>query len=501
MYVYPYGDSQQLNLDWIINKLKELEDQETSAADLEEIANVFIALTHSSGTQYRRYDYCYYQGKLYRALNDNIGPFNASDWMEVRLGDDIPIITRLINAIDASAVFDVKFDTSGTNGKLQQKYNNAYHDVVEVDYTPVQNSKRPLSSNAGYDLKGAITDVSKHNFILLGDSFGSGVNGNDHNNPTNGWYKQFKTAMNGFPSNIYYHTTYTAGVSGFASSLPFLTMLQDIETANSFNSAKKASITDVVVLGGTNDISATLANIEPAISAFMTYVKANYPNAKVKIGCLGTDIENLYSTVYPRYKTCVKYGAKFIESSLNLLCDPQYIGTDGTHLTPSGYNFYCPYINNIILDGETSYQFVIDKTLDFSNMSNVANNTGESIVARFLITENNTYIRLNTQSYAPVALDLTSAGMSQGSYQGVLLNTAELSIPRIRELGGSFGEVKIVAIDGNNMTHFVRQGGIFLNRVSSVIRLTVYLTATYGQAVSNYPSAKVLYPIVFNEIH
>lgn len=161
MYVYPYGDSQQLNLDWIINKLKELEDQETSAADLEEIANVFIALTHSSGTQYRRYDYCYYQGKLYRALNDNIGPFNASDWMEVRLGDDIPIITRLINAIDASAVFDVKFDTSGTNGKLQQKYNNAYHDVVEVDYTPVQNSKRPLSSNAGYDLKGAITALAE----------------------------------------------------------------------------------------------------------------------------------------------------------------------------------------------------------------------------------------------------------------------------------------------------------------------------------------------------
>lgn len=192
MYVYPYGDSQQLNLDWIINKLKELENQ--SAPDLEEIANVFIALTHSSGTQYRRYDYCYYQGKLYRALNDNIGAFNASDWMEVRLGDDIPVLTRLINAIDAAAVVDVKFDTSGTNGKLQQKYNNAYHDVVEVDYTPVQNSKRPLSSNAGYELNSAITqkaDISLFKRIgIIGDSYACGeqyYGGSHHDLPTLSW--------------------------------------------------------------------------------------------------------------------------------------------------------------------------------------------------------------------------------------------------------------------------------------------------------------------------
>ncbi len=173
MYKYPYGDSQQLNLDWILAKLKELEAAGLGL-DLEEIANVFIALTYSSGTQYRRYDYCYYQGKLYRALNDNIGAFNASDWMEVRLGDDIPVLTRLINAIDAAAVVDVKFDTSGTNGKLQQKYNNNYHDVVEVDYTPVQNSKRPLSSDAGYNLNDAISVINDclegKKIALLGDS-------------------------------------------------------------------------------------------------------------------------------------------------------------------------------------------------------------------------------------------------------------------------------------------------------------------------------------------
>ncbi len=155
MYKYPYGDSQQLNLDWILAKIKDMEAAE--ASDLETISKVLISLPYNTTTSYRRYDYAFLNGKLYRCLTDTSGVFNPTAWQEALIGDDLAVLTRWINAIDAAAVVDVKFDTSGTNGKLQQKYHDEYHDVVEVDYAPVQNSKRPLSSNAGYELNGAIT--------------------------------------------------------------------------------------------------------------------------------------------------------------------------------------------------------------------------------------------------------------------------------------------------------------------------------------------------------
>ena len=102
MYQYPYGNAQQLNLDWIISKLQKLESGSGGGADLEEVANALVSASFDATIPYRKYDYAFYDGKLYRALNDNIGAFNPADWLEVTLGADIPVLTRLLNAVDTS---------------------------------------------------------------------------------------------------------------------------------------------------------------------------------------------------------------------------------------------------------------------------------------------------------------------------------------------------------------------------------------------------------------
>ncbi len=139
MYQYPYGNAQQLNLDWILSKIQELEAGSTSV-NIEEVANALVSASFDAGVSYRRYDYCFYNGKLYRALNDTTGAFNPADWLEVVVGDDIPVLTRLLNAVDASLT------------TLQEQ-------VAELDSDDVDNASNVTGttvSNALDNLNGAL---------------------------------------------------------------------------------------------------------------------------------------------------------------------------------------------------------------------------------------------------------------------------------------------------------------------------------------------------------
>lgn len=143
MYQYPYGNAQQLNLDWILSKLQELESGSSGGADLEEVANALVSASFDATIPYRKYDYAFYDGKLYRALNDTIGAFNPSDWLEVTLGADIPVLTRLVNADSALLT------------TLQNKVNNLGSDDVANESTVTGNTV----TDALGTLNGAITSV------------------------------------------------------------------------------------------------------------------------------------------------------------------------------------------------------------------------------------------------------------------------------------------------------------------------------------------------------
>lgn len=170
MYQYPYGNSQQLNLDWILNKLKELE---AGSADLEEIANALISDSYAV-QNYNLSDIVFYNGKLHRA-NQNITAeaWNPAHWDEILLGDTVANLVRAVAGMNSDDVFN-ESNVSGTyvtdalnalvedirynNHYIQQKKNGVYSDAIEIEDTPSNSSDKLASSKAVYDLKDTVNN-------------------------------------------------------------------------------------------------------------------------------------------------------------------------------------------------------------------------------------------------------------------------------------------------------------------------------------------------------
>lgn len=214
----------------------------------------------------------------------------------------------------------------------------------------------------------SIKDISsmvnaKRQFILIGDSYGGGIDG-DNNTQTvagGGWIQRCKDAVSGW-AEVYNSQTPLGGVYGFASSRPFLDVLKSAEQ----NVPDKRKITDIIVLGGTNDVGINAATIIGKIQEFCTYVKANYPHARLAIGCLGAHIYDMVNMGQDAYSKCENYGAEYISDLRCLYGLKKYIGADGTHLNANGYAFYTPYINQAILTGHSYWRFTGSEEFSFN---------------------------------------------------------------------------------------------------------------------------------------
>lgn len=205
MYEYPAGNAQQLNLDWVLNKIKELENRIGSSggggsADLEEVANALISLSYDSSKSYDVNDVVFQPltGKLYRC-NTAIGAggeaWNAAHWDEILVA---PTLTNLVKAVSTMSSDDV-FNNSNVTGThltealnalvedirynnhyIQQKKNGVYSNVIPIEDTPTNNSSRLASSKAVYNVDNAIADKEKATFSGLGMFYRIGVIGDSY---------------------------------------------------------------------------------------------------------------------------------------------------------------------------------------------------------------------------------------------------------------------------------------------------------------------------------
>ena len=188
MYEYPYGNSQQLNLDWILNKLKKFENSGASSADMKSIANALLSASYDAGSEYAVNDVVYNDTleTLYicnTAIPVGGEPWDATHWDAFRVGE---VLTLLFNTIQNLSSDDIANNSNVTgtgltaalnalvedvrynNHYLQQKKNGVYANVIPIEDTPSNNSDRLASSKAAYDLKGAITATQNEVGYVLG---------------------------------------------------------------------------------------------------------------------------------------------------------------------------------------------------------------------------------------------------------------------------------------------------------------------------------------------
>ena len=131
MYQYPYGNAQQLNLDWILNKLKELESGAGGGGtNLEEVSNALIALTYAE-QNYNLSDIVFYDGKLYSA-NQNITAesWNPDHWNEVLLANPVSNLVRYVSALNNTQVFNSS-NVAGTH--TSDALNNLASDISDLN--------------------------------------------------------------------------------------------------------------------------------------------------------------------------------------------------------------------------------------------------------------------------------------------------------------------------------------------------------------------------------
>ena len=152
--------------------------------------------------------------------------------------------------------------------------------------------------------------------IFVGDSYG--VNLSQHD----GWVQKY---VDSYGLTLDYDAiNICVGNSGFSDpNGGDNTYLNNLQTYTA--DIDKSKVTKIIVAGGYNDRTKSATQIEELVSTFMSYVKNNFPNAKVYVGMIANDgnIDPFHGTsvnyrewiaiqVLNGYKSAEKYGAHYL---------------------------------------------------------------------------------------------------------------------------------------------------------------------------------------------
>lgn len=195
-------------------------------------------------------------------------------------------------------------------------------------------------------------------FLAVGDSYGD----------ESGEWASAVPSVLGISSNSW--TNLCVGGAGFVSNGTLLFINQITNYAGDRN-----EITDIIVCGGLNDSKATspfdsfYTSVTTNMTAFDTYVRSNYPNAKISLGYIGNGIDSsqyIENRTYEARQTCKYiYNDTGSELGWTILHNVEFalctnlanIASDGVHPSTFGNEALSYAIAQAILSGSCDVRY------------------------------------------------------------------------------------------------------------------------------------------------
>ena len=270
---------------------------------------------------------------------------------------DMQAATNIVNGSTAKTLGAANYlDGKGRYYKIRNITNDDTIDgvnIISITADPTNTLIAELIPDETISKVETIEDTVSHladkKYIFIGDSW------NTTDTPTGGvpivpWSLKVRDYM-GLTDGV---DCFRSGVSGAGwvhnTDHTFLKQLQALSISD------KESITDIVVLGGINDMTESDSDVWSAVQAFSNYCKTNYPNATITTGFLQNEKAE-------SGKEYLRHMIAYYNSSFNVFSNVRIIGDAFTwshnygnhqpvgHLKQSGSEEIAQQLKNYLLGG------------------------------------------------------------------------------------------------------------------------------------------------------
>lgn len=339
---------------WVLTDKNPAFYDSESATAIEQTAKVYAAMQELI-TEYNKFADCV-NSHIEEFINDT----NA-DYEEFRTGvhqefqDFIDTVELKMKSQDANIEDAINYMKTNLNSAITElvehmRESGELSNDILAAFEELENS----IMNFRLDID-ALKNAINRKFIFISDSYGNRVNDAGKN------FFDLIAENLGLAEGSYFHNNIGGAAFAHATAgYKFLELLQAI--AGQIETPE--SITDVIVIGGANDVGYQYDATLQAIGAFKNYVAATYKNARITLAHVGltftnTEMEKRLYNSLKAWRDSIKYGIGFMNNSEYVLCNSTLLTNDMCHPNAAGVDEIAKQITQGILSGSCDVRYML----------------------------------------------------------------------------------------------------------------------------------------------